>query len=169
MYQDSTESSAALAADISGTAIITLPWALFTKSEYDEARNWFCGVRMRSGVLPAGYADREIDGLQDSSLYEQSVVSLLPAIENKSENKQFNKQVFFETLLMLGSPEAFSFGLEPKKDINNYRIHAQVGITGQLSWAGTRVSEMVELPWVCEFLTAAQYAGPISSNGAWWF
>lgn len=92
------------------------------EGDYDEARNWLRDVKMRSGILPAAYADQVIDALQDHSLYEDTVASLLFA----AENDLLDNQIVFEALLMLGSPEAFSIGLDPQKDIDNNLIHAQI-------------------------------------------
>lgn len=90
--------------------------------EYDKARGWLRDVEMRSGVLPAEYADLVVDALQDRSTYQDSIDSLLFAVENDL----LDNQVVFEALLILGSPEAFSLGLNPKKDIDNKQIHAQI-------------------------------------------
>ncbi len=77
---------------------------------------------MRSGVLPAACTDQIIDALQDRDFYEDTVNSLLFAVENDL----LDNQVVFEALLMLGSPKAFSIGLNPQEDIENNQIHAQI-------------------------------------------
>ena len=51
-----------------------------------------------------------------------NVNSLLFAVENAL----LNNQIVFETLLMPGSPEAFSPGLDPLEDIDNNKNHAQI-------------------------------------------
>jgi TolB-like protein/DNA-binding winged helix-turn-helix (wHTH) protein/Flp pilus assembly protein TadD len=90
--------------------------------DYPTAREFLRDTQMRSGSLPASYADSLIDAMEDPSLFEDTVRTFLSAAENGT----LGKTVSFEALLMLGSPEAFSLDLDPNADIVKLQIHAQI-------------------------------------------
>jgi len=78
-------------------------------------------VRMRSGILPAVYADLLIDALEDPS----SIEDVSRIIVSATEKGELDKLVGFESLLILGSPSAFDLGIDPINDFNNEQIRAQ--------------------------------------------
>jgi len=99
-----------------------LALAAIYAGEFDTARELLRNVRMRSGILPAVYADLLIDALEDPARAEE--VGLL--IVSATEQGELDKPVGFEMLLMLGSPQFFDLGIDPVNDIKNEQIHAQI-------------------------------------------
>jgi len=95
--------------------------AIYTGA-YATARELLRNVRMRSGILPAVYADLLIDALEDPARIENVAQLIVTA----TENGELDKLVSFELLLMLGSPRAFDLGIDPVNDIKNAQIHAQI-------------------------------------------
>lgn len=90
--------------------------------DYDGARELLRDANMRSGVLPAKWADSIIDALQDPSL----VVGVVGKILIAAENGELEKLVAFEALLLLGSPAAFDLVIDPIQDVNRKQMLAQV-------------------------------------------
>ena len=79
------------------------------EGDYPLARELLSEVRMRSGTLPAKFADILVDGLADPGQFETSADQLIEAV-NVGE---LDKLVGFEALLVLGSARAFDLGLDP--------------------------------------------------------
>lgn len=89
---------------------------------YTRARELLRDVQLRSGVLPAVYADMVIDALENPNLsgeYAQKVVTAVG-------QGKLDKLVGFEALLIMGSPRAFDLGIDPFNDINKMHILSQV-------------------------------------------
>jgi len=89
---------------------------------YAQARELLRDVQMRSGVLPAVYADWLIDALEDPALKEETARNFISA----ADKGELNRIVIFETLLILGSPRAFDMGIDPVRDISKSQLHALV-------------------------------------------
>ncbi len=92
------------------------------QKNYPQARELLRDSRMRSGVLPAVYADLLVDALEDPGLKEEAARKLMSA----AEIGELTKLVSFESLLILGSPHAFDLGIDPLSDITRTQIHAQL-------------------------------------------
>jgi TolB-like protein/DNA-binding winged helix-turn-helix (wHTH) protein len=88
------------------------------KRDYSQARDLLRDVRMRSGVLPANIADLIINALIDPDLAENSAQEIVTAVGNGD----LDSIVGFESLLILGSPHAFSLGIDPLKDITKPQL-----------------------------------------------
>jgi TolB-like protein/DNA-binding winged helix-turn-helix (wHTH) protein len=86
------------------------------------AREFLRDVQMRSGNLSGFYADLLIDALEDPSLFEDTVQKFVFAADNGT----LDRKVSFEALLILGSPEAFGLGLDPRVDIVKLSTHAHI-------------------------------------------
>ena len=91
-------------------------------AEFSKARAQLAGSRMRSGILPEKYANAIVDALEDPSLVEAVAQSLLAAVESE----ELAKSVGFESLLILGSPQAFSLSMDPVNDITRIQIISQI-------------------------------------------
>jgi len=89
---------------------------------YPQARELLRDTRMRSGVLPAVFADLLIDALEDPALAEEAANKVISAVDNGV----LTSLVGFESLLLLGSPQAFDLGIDPRSSIARIQIHAQV-------------------------------------------
>jgi len=87
-----------------------------------SARELLRDVSMRSGVLPAAWADLLIDALEDPALQEEVALKFIAA----TEKGDLNKLVSFESLLILGTAYTFELGINPLSDIANPQIHAQI-------------------------------------------
>lgn len=92
------------------------------EGNYPQARKLLHDVRMRSGVLPAAYADLLVDALEDPTLVEETALKLVSA----AETGDLPACVSFESLLLLGSPLAFDLDIDPLSDISHLQILAQV-------------------------------------------
>ena len=92
------------------------------QENFSKAREMLRDVRMRSGVLPAIYADLLVDALEDPSLKEAAAREFISA----SGTGELTKLVSFESLLILGSPYAFDLKIDPLSDITRIQIHAQL-------------------------------------------
>ena len=92
------------------------------EKNYSEARSLLHDVRMRSGVLPAVYADLLVDALEDPTLAEETALKLVSA----AATGDLQACVGFESLLLLGSPHAFDLDVDPLSDITRIQILAQV-------------------------------------------
>ena len=90
--------------------------------DYSKARDLLHDVRMRSGILPADYADLLIDALEDPGLAEETAQKFVSA----ARKGDLESCVSFESLLILGSPKAFDLGIDPLSDLTRIQIHAQV-------------------------------------------
>ena len=99
-----------------------LALAAIYSEDYEKARGLLRGVRMRSGVLSAEFADLVIDALEGSANREDVAETLVLA----AKNGELDKVVSFEALLILDSPSAFDLGIDPLEDIGNLQIHAQI-------------------------------------------
>jgi TolB-like protein/DNA-binding winged helix-turn-helix (wHTH) protein/Flp pilus assembly protein TadD len=92
------------------------------QKNYPQAREFLRDSRMRSGVLPAVYADLLVDALEDPTLKEAAARKLMSA----AGAGELTKLVGFESLLILGSPHAFDLGINPLSDITRIQIHTQL-------------------------------------------
>jgi TolB-like protein/DNA-binding winged helix-turn-helix (wHTH) protein/Flp pilus assembly protein TadD len=92
------------------------------KGNFAEARDLLRDVRMRSGVLPASFADSLIDALEDPALAEEVAQGVLSA----TRSGEMQVGVAFESLLILGSPHVFDLDIDPLHDINRKQMHAQI-------------------------------------------
>ncbi len=92
------------------------------EKNYSHARGLLRDVRMRSGVLPAAYADFLVDALEDPALVEETALKLVSA----AETGDLQACVSFESLLLLGSPRAFDLDVDPRSDIIRIQVLAQV-------------------------------------------
>ncbi len=95
--------------------------AIYT-GNYTQARELLRDVQLRSGVLPAVYADMVIDALENPSLSGEYAQKLVTA----ARQGELDKLVSFEALLLLGSPRAFDLDIDPFNDINKMHILSQV-------------------------------------------
>jgi len=94
--------------------------AIYT-SDYAQARELLRDVRLRSGVLPAVYADMLIDALEDPNEAGPCTQEIMDAVSRG----ELDELVGFEALLILGSPSVFELGIDPV-DIKKTQILAQV-------------------------------------------
>jgi len=89
--------------------------------DYEQAREILRGVQLRSGILPANYADMLIDAFEDPGGFEQYADQFVTdAIEG-----DLDPLISFELLLTLGSPRAFDLNIDPST-ISKRQILAQV-------------------------------------------
>jgi len=93
-----------------------------SQENYSQARELLRDTLMRSGVLPAVYADLLVDGLEDPELAEVIARKFVSAVRQG----ELTDLVAFESLLILGSPHAFDLGIDPVSGINRIQIHAQL-------------------------------------------
>jgi TolB-like protein/DNA-binding winged helix-turn-helix (wHTH) protein len=91
-------------------------------NDFALARSYLRDVRMRSGQLPAVFADLLIDGLEDPAILEDAAQQVLLAVETG----ELTELVGFEALLILGSPHVFDLGIDPLSDILRLQIHTQI-------------------------------------------
>jgi len=91
-------------------------------ADYSKARAHLAGSRMRSGLLPEKYANAIVDALEDPSLVDAAAQSIVAAV--KSE--ELEVCVGFESLLVLGSPQAFGLRMDPANDITRIQINSQI-------------------------------------------
>lgn len=96
--------------------------AAINQGNYSEARELLRDVRMRSGVLPAAYADALVDALENPVLAEEVALKLVSAVGNG----ELHVSVAFESLLILGSPHAFDLQIDPYNDIDKKQLYAQI-------------------------------------------
>lgn len=89
---------------------------------YADARELLRDARLRSGRLPAQYADLLIDALEDPSRSEEIAQRIVSA----AGTAELEKLVSFEALLILGSARAFDLDIDPLEDIEKTQILAQV-------------------------------------------
>ena len=89
---------------------------------FSEAREFLRDTRMRSGLLPAAYADLLVDALEDPAKVEETAHTFVTAVEKGD----LTNLTGFEALLVLGSPRVFDLGIDPLGDITRLQIHAQV-------------------------------------------
>ena len=89
---------------------------------FPKARQHLRDVKMRSGVLPAVYADLIIDALEDPAKAEEVARILVLAVESG----ELSALSGFESLLLLGSPRVFDLGIDPLNDLVKLQIHTQV-------------------------------------------
>ena len=112
---------------------------------YETARELLQDVQMRSGTLPAEYADLVVDALEESS----RKAAIIQMIVNATQAGELDKLVGFESLLILGSPRAFELGINPVTDIKKRQLHAQI-------WNNWAV-ELRQDPRFKEWVTALGY------------
>jgi len=93
-----------------------------SQENYSQAREYLRDTPMRSGVLPAAFADLLVDGLEDPELVEVIARKFISAVQQG----ELTDLVAFESLLILGSPHAFDLGIDPASGINRIQIHAQL-------------------------------------------
>ena len=79
------------------------------EGDYSRARDLLGDGRMRSGTLPAKFADILVEGLQHSDRFEASAARLAEAVDTG----ELERLVGFEALLVLGSARAFDLGIDP--------------------------------------------------------
>ena len=90
--------------------------------DFPLARGYLRDVSMRSGRLPAAYADLLIDALEDPARHEDAAQKIVAAVETG----ELTEIVGFESLLILGSPRVFDLGVDPLSDILRLQIHTQI-------------------------------------------
>jgi len=90
--------------------------------DYVRARELLRDVRMRSGILPATYADLIIDALQNPVSINNTAQRIVAAVTEG----ELDKLVGFEALLVLGSPVAFDLDIDPVTEILKPQLRAQV-------------------------------------------
>jgi tetratricopeptide (TPR) repeat protein len=86
------------------------------------ARELLQNVEMRSGTMPAEYADLLIDALEDPG----RTSDIAELVFGAAMAGELEKLVGFESLLIIGSPLAFDLGIDPVADIRNLQLHAQI-------------------------------------------
>jgi tetratricopeptide (TPR) repeat protein len=91
-------------------------------AEYSEARERLIGTPMRSGVLPGKYANMIIDALEDPALVDEVEQKFVTAVDDG----ELINCVGFESLLILGSPQAFALRMDPVNDITRIQINSQI-------------------------------------------
>ena len=99
-----------------------LALAAIYSGTYETARVLLREVKMRSGKMPAAYADLLIDALEDPARKEEVVRIIISA----TETGKLDKLIGFESLLILGSAGAFDLGIDPLRDVKNLQLHAQI-------------------------------------------
>jgi TolB-like protein/DNA-binding winged helix-turn-helix (wHTH) protein len=99
-----------------------LALASIYSGDLETARVLLRDVRMRSGRMPATYADLLVDALEDPAKKDEVVEKIVTAVETGG----LDRLVGFEELLILGSPRAFELGIDPVTDIKNLQLHAQI-------------------------------------------
>lgn len=99
-----------------------LALATIYTGDYEAARRYLRDTRMRSGTLPARYADMLIDALE----YPDRKEGIAEEIVAASDAGELDKLVSFESLLLIDSPRAFDLGIDPRTDFRNIQIIAQV-------------------------------------------
>ena len=114
--------------------------AAINQGDYSGARELLRNVRMRSGVLPASYADALVDALENPALAEELALRLLSAVGNG----ELHVSVAFESLLILGSPHVFDLDVDPHNDIEKKQLLAQIWNNWAVSMRrGSRFKEWV--------------------------
>lgn len=99
-----------------------LALAAIYSGDYNTARELLRNVRMRSGKLPAEFADLLIDAFEDPARTDEVARILVSSVESG----ELGKLVGFESLLILGSPRVFDLEIDPVNDVDNMQIHAQI-------------------------------------------
>jgi len=99
-----------------------LALATIYTGDLETARRYLRDTRMRSGTLPARYADLLIDALENPARKEGVAEEIVAA----SEAGELDKLVSFESLLIIDSPRAYDLGIDPRTDFRNVQIIAQV-------------------------------------------
>jgi TolB-like protein/DNA-binding winged helix-turn-helix (wHTH) protein len=99
-----------------------LALATIYTGDFETARRYLRDVRMRSGTLPARYADMLIDALENPASKEGVADEIVAA----SAAGELDKLVSFESLLIIDSPRAYDLGIDPRTDFRNVQIVAQV-------------------------------------------
>jgi len=95
--------------------------AIYT-GDYARARKLLRDVQLRSGVLPAVYADMIVDALEDPNGSTQWAQAIVAA----ARQGKLNELVSFEALLILGSPLAFDLGIDPVNGFSEMQMLALV-------------------------------------------
>jgi len=90
--------------------------------DFETARRYLRDARMRSGVLPAYYADLLIDALENPGSKDRVADEFVAA----TTNGELDKLVSFESLLIIDSPRAYDLGIDPRTDFRNVQIIAQI-------------------------------------------
>jgi TolB-like protein/DNA-binding winged helix-turn-helix (wHTH) protein len=90
--------------------------------DFSLARELLRDVSMRSGKLPAVYADMLIDALEDPGRMDEIARIVVAAVEAG----ELAELVGFESLLIIGSPRVFELGIDPLSDFVRLQIHTQV-------------------------------------------
>ena len=96
--------------------------AAINRKDYSTARELIRDVRMRSGKLSADHADMIIDALENPELIEETAQKIVAAVRSGD----LESVVGFESLLVLGSPQAFDLGFDPLNDIIKVQMLGQV-------------------------------------------
>ena len=99
-----------------------LALAAIYSGNLETARDLLQGVKMRSGPMPAEYADLLIDALEDPARKNE----IAGMVVNATKTGELDKLVGFESLLIIGSPRAFDLGIDPVSDVKNLQLHAQI-------------------------------------------
>lgn len=99
-----------------------LALAAIYSGDLESARELLRNVRMRSGTMPAEYADLLIDALENPG----SKKDIAGIIVGATTTGELDKLVGFESLLIIDSPRVFDLGIDPVADIKNLQLHAQI-------------------------------------------
>jgi len=96
--------------------------AMIYTGDFENARLRLRDARMRSGTLPAHYADLLIDALENPARKDGVADEFVAA----AEKGELDKPVSFEALMILDSPRVFDLGIDPRTDFRNVQIIAQI-------------------------------------------
>ena len=96
--------------------------AAINRGDNPQARDYLRDARMRSGVLPAVYADLLVDALENPDLADEVAQKFVAA----ASNGEIENIVNFEALLILGSPHVFDLDIGPLNDVPKLQILTQI-------------------------------------------
>ncbi len=94
--------------------------ASINNRDFELARELFRGLKLRSDVLPAKYADWMIDAIEFPDRKEQVEQAIMAAVESGG----LDNKVGFEILLIIGSDLIFDIGTDRAVEIDNQEIYA---------------------------------------------
>ena len=95
--------------------------AAINEGDYTKAREYLRDVQLRSGVLPAAYADIVIDVFENPQSRQECEKMIVSA----ASQEELDELVAFEALLILGSPRALELDIDPYK-VYKLQILSQV-------------------------------------------
>jgi tetratricopeptide (TPR) repeat protein len=95
--------------------------AAINEGDYTKAREYLRDVQLRSGVLPAAYADIVIYVFENPQSRQECEKMIVSA----ASQEELDELVAFEALLILGSPRALELDIDPYK-VYKLQILSQV-------------------------------------------